>query len=40
MIDEAEMRSTTRKALIVDEDIQDLSSHTMPLEAQGCMAYK
>ena len=34
------MRSTTRKALIVDEDIQDLSSHAMPLEAQGCMAYK
>ncbi len=39
LIDEAEMRSSTRKVLIVDEDIQDLSSHAMPLEAQGRMAY-
>jgi hypothetical protein len=34
------MSSSTRKVLIVDEDIQDLSSHATSLEAQGCMAYK
>ncbi|MFY9530065.1 MAG: response regulator [Candidatus Acidiferrales bacterium] len=40
LIDEAEMRSSTRKVLIVDQDIQDLSFHAMPFEDQGCMVYK
>jgi DNA-binding response OmpR family regulator len=39
-IDEAEVRSSPRKVLVVDEDIQDLRSHAMPFEAHGCKVYK
>jgi DNA-binding response OmpR family regulator len=39
-IREAEVRSSERKVLVVDEDIQALSTHAMTFEAYGCKVYK
>lgn len=38
--DKVEVHSPTRKVLVVDEDVQDLSNHAILLEAEGFEAIK